>query len=170
MKNNVVNEQAAIESKNAEKYADLWDRPGYLVRRLHQIHIGLFTQACEGLDLTAVQFAVLSVLCSDAEMDQLSISKIVGIDRTSGADVIKRLVNRGLASRERSKQDRRALIVHITEAGRRMVREVQPLMEDAQDRMVSPLTPEEYKVFMRALRKMIDANNDASRAPMSQRI
>ncbi|WP_323779625.1 MarR family winged helix-turn-helix transcriptional regulator [Leisingera sp.] len=155
---------------NQEKYEDLWDRPGYLVRRLHQVHIGLFTQACGELDLTAVQFAILSVLCTDAELDQLSISKLVGIDRTSGADVIKRLVNRGLATRERSKQDRRALIVRITDAGRRTVRDVRPLMEDVQDKMVSPLTDEEYEVFMRALRKMVEANNEASRAPMRKRV
>lgn len=47
-----------------EKYDDLWGRPGYLIRRLHQIHVGLFSEACGGLDLTAVQYAMLSVLFS----------------------------------------------------------------------------------------------------------
>ncbi|SNT73418.1 MarR family winged helix-turn-helix transcriptional regulator [Paracoccus seriniphilus] len=148
------------------KYDDLWGRPGYLVRRLHQIHIGLFAEACDGMDLTAVQYAMLSVLYSGEEFDQLSLSKAVGIDRTSGADVIKRLVRRGLATREPSEADRRAQVVRITEEGRVFVRQVRPLMEEAQDKFVSPLTKEERKVFMRLLSKLIKANNDASRAPM----
>lgn len=102
------------------KYDDLWGRPGYLVRRLHQIHIGLFAEACDGMDLTAVQYAMLSVLYSGEEFDQLSLSKAVGIDRTSGADVIKRLVRRGLATREPSEADRRAQVVRITEEWARL--------------------------------------------------
>ncbi|WP_108261852.1 MarR family winged helix-turn-helix transcriptional regulator [Mangrovicoccus ximenensis] len=148
------------------KYDDLWGRPGYLVRRLHQIHMGLFAEACDGLDLTAVQYAVLSVLYSGEGFDQLSLSKAVGIDRTSGADVIKRLVRRGLATREPSVEDRRARVVRITEEGRRFVRSVRPKMEAAQDRLVSPLDEEEHEMFMQLLRKLIGANNEHSRAPM----
>lgn len=148
------------------KYDDLWDRPGYLVRRLHQIHVGLFSDASGDMDLTAVQYAILSVLSTGVERDQLSLSKLVGIDRTSGADVIKRLVARGLAERERSKEDGRALIVRITDEGRKVAEEARPLMELAQDQLVAPLTKRERDAFMKALRKMIDANNEASRAPV----
>ncbi|WP_172327934.1 MarR family winged helix-turn-helix transcriptional regulator [Mangrovicoccus sp. HB161399] len=148
------------------KYDDLWGRPGYLVRRLHQIHMGLFAEACDGLDLTAVQYAVLSVLYSGGGFDQLSLSKAVGIDRTSGADVIKRLVRRGLATREPSVEDRRARVVRITDEGRRFVRRVRPMMEEAQDRLVSPLDEEEHDIFLQLLRKLIEANNEHSRAPM----
>lgn len=41
------------------------------------------------------------------------------------------------------------------------------MMEAAQDRLVSPLTSRERETFTRLLRKMIEANNDASRAPMA---
>ncbi|MDB6182595.1 MarR family winged helix-turn-helix transcriptional regulator [Paracoccus fistulariae] len=151
-----------------EKYDDLWGRPGYLIRRLHQIHVGLFSEACGGLDLTAVQYAMLSVLFSGGgKFDQLSLSKAVGVDRTSGADVIKRLERRGLIAREPSTEDRRAFVVSITEQGKEVVRQVRPMMEAAQDRLVSPLTSRERDTFTRLLRKMIEANNDASRAPMA---
>jgi len=148
------------------KYDDLWGRPGYLVRRLNQIHMGMFAEACDGFDLTAVQYAVLSVLYGGEDFDQLSLSKAVGIDRTSGADVIKRLVRRGLATREPSIADRRARVVRITDKGRAFVRQVRPLMESAQDSFIAPLTCEERDTFMKLLRKLIEANNNASRAPM----
>ncbi|MFV0492568.1 MAG: MarR family winged helix-turn-helix transcriptional regulator [Pseudorhodobacter sp.] len=147
-------------------YEELWNRPGYLIRRLHQIHVGLFSEECAGLDVTPVQTAILTVLQSGEEMDQLTLSTAVGIDRTSGADVIRRLERRGLLSRAPSEFDRRAKIVKITEAGRKFVRRIRPSMARAQDRLVAPLTEEERDNFQRLVNKMVDANNEASRAPM----
>ena len=48
-----------IEAKNTNRYKDLWSRPGYLIRRLHKIHVGLFAEACGPENVTAVQFAIL---------------------------------------------------------------------------------------------------------------
>lgn len=147
-------------------YKELWNRPGYLVRRLHQIHLGLFMEECRGEDLTPVQSAILTVLRNGEEMDQLTLSTSVGIDRTSGADVIRRLERRGLISREESQLDRRAKIVRITDAGRAFINRLQPSVVRAQERLVAPLTEEERQEFQRLLNIMISENNDAGRAPM----
>ena len=147
-------------------YRDLWSRPGYLVRRLHQIHVGLFAEECADKDLTPVQFAMLSVLYGVQGLDQFSLSTSVGVDRTSGADVIKRLVRRGLLVRERSELDRRANIVRITPAGRTFVDQMRPAMERAQNRLIEPLSEGERDLFLEMIRKMVEANNSASRAPM----
>lgn len=147
-------------------YRELWNRPGYLIRRLHQIHIGLFAEECGSEDLTPVQSAILTVLQGGEEMDQLTLSTSVGIDRTSGADVIRRLERRGLVTREASSLDRRAKIVKITEQGKKFTARVRPMMAAAQDRLIAPLTDEEREEFFRLIKKLVDANNEASRAPM----
>ncbi len=147
-------------------YDELWTRPGYLIRRLHQIHVGLFAEECGGEDVTPVQSAILTVLQSGEEMDQLTLSTSVGIDRTSGADVIRRLERRGFLTRQSSRFDRRAKLVKITEAGRAFIKGVRPRMARAQERLIAPLTDEERDEFFRLINKMVDANNEASRAPM----
>ena len=147
-------------------YADLWARPGYLVRRMHQIHVGLFSEECREFDITPVQFGILTVLYSGKALDQVTLSSSVGIDRTSGADVIKRLYRRSLVERVASTEDKRAKLVHITEAGRALVRKMQPHMERAQDRFISPLSVAEQSQFNELIGKIIQANNDASRAPI----
>lgn len=147
-------------------YDELWNRPGYLIRRLHQIHVGLFVEECGGEDVTPVQSAILTVLQSGEEMDQLTLSTSVGIDRTSGADVIRRLERRGLLARQSSKFDRRAKLVKITDAGKAFIKRVRPRMAKAQERLVAPLTDDEREEFYRLVNKLVDANNDASRAPM----
>ena len=147
-------------------YEELWTRPGYLIRRLHQIHVGLFAEECGGADLTPVQSAILTVLQGGEGMDQLTLSTSVGIDRTSGADVIRRLERRGLLTRISSEQDRRAKIVKITVEGRTFLKRVRPRMARAQDRLIAPLDDEEREEFFRLINKLVDANNKASRAPM----
>ncbi|MGD0186958.1 MAG: MarR family transcriptional regulator [Roseiarcus sp.] len=148
-------------------YADLWGRPGFLVRRMHQIHVGLFAEECKNFDITPIQFAILTVLYSGRALDQITLSTAVGIDRTSGADVIKRLVRRGLVERIPSTEDRRAKLVHITGDGQTLVRRMQPRMERAQERLISPLSPAERAMFNELIGKIIQANNDASRAPIA---
>lgn len=146
-------------------YADLWSRPGFLVRRLHQIHLGLFLDECKDYDITPVQFAILTVLYSGNALDQITLSNSVGIDRTSGADVIRRLHRRGLVERVASRKDRRAKLVHITDEGKALVRKMQPHMERAQERFIACLDAAEQAKFIELLEKAIHANNDASRAP-----
>ncbi|TYC61972.1 MarR family transcriptional regulator [Rhodobacterales bacterium] len=150
-----------------KQHDDLWNRPGYLVRRLHQIHVGLFAEEFADTGMTPVQYAMLSVLAVHNALDQLSLSKAVGVDRTSGADVIKRLARQDLVVRTKSPEDRRMKLVVITPAGATLVRQMRPAMEAAQSRLMAPLAPEDRKFFMDALRQMIEANNSASRAPMS---
>ena len=147
-------------------YADLWSRPGYLVRRLHQIHAGLFSDELAPSDITPVQFGLLTVLRDGQAMDQITLATEVGIDRTSGADVIRRLERRGLVERIQNPADRRAKIVRITAAGSRLVAELQPAMERAQARLLGPLSEGRRREFIALMQELIRANNAASRAPL----
>jgi DNA-binding MarR family transcriptional regulator len=134
---------------------------------MHQIHVGLFVEECRDFDITPIQFAILTVLYGGRALDQITLSTAVGIDRTSGADIIKRLYRRGLVERVASTEDRRARLVHITGEGQALVRRMQPHMERAQERLISPLSPAEHAMFNELMGKIIQANNDASRAPIA---
>lgn len=155
-----------LHQQQESTYRDLWSRPGYLIRRLHQIHIGLFADECGQEDITAIQFGILSVLYNGDELDQLSLSTAIGIDRVSGGDVVKRLARRGLLSREPSEKDRRAHAIKITDEGKAFVDRMFPAMVRAQEKFINPLTKREQAQFTYLVRKMIEANNGASRAPL----
>src|SRR3954470_6388344 len=83
----------------------LWARPGYLLRRLHQIHYALFFEECAGYDITPVQYGLLTTLSLNPNLDQNSLARELGIDRTNVADVLNRLARRGLVERRRSPND-----------------------------------------------------------------
>lgn len=149
-----------------ERYESLWDRPGFLVRRLHQIHVAMFHEECGNFSITPVQFSLLTVLDRKSSLDQVTLAAEVGIDRTNVADVITRLESRGLVERRANPSDRRTRLVSITQDGRVFRQQVHKCMEAAQERFLAPLGEDDRRLFMRLLRNLIDANNETGRAPL----
>ena len=145
---------------------DLWERPGFLIRRLHQIQVAMFLENCEDFNVTPVQFGVLTTLYDQDVLHQSSIAAQLGVDRVTTADVIRRLERRGLLTRPPSVNDKRAKLARLTPEGRALVDAVHPAMVDAQHRLVEPLTPSEQRRLMELMRKLVEANDTESRAPM----
>ena len=152
------------EMVNPREFSELCDRPGNLIRRLHQIDVAIFLEECSDFDLTPVQFGVLDVLTDGKTLDQVMIARQLGIDRNNAADVIRRLEGRGLLLRPKSTKDRRAKPARITGKGRRLGDDVFPAMVEAQRRFVAPLGDEEYDTLMNLMEKLVVENNEASRA------
>ncbi len=148
-------------------FARLWDRPGYLVRRLHQIHVALFLEECAGSNITPVQFGLLSVLSEGEALDQRALGAKVGIDRTNVADVLARLEAHGLVERSVNPADRRMKLASLTPAGRDFVGRLQASMERAQERLVGPLDAAERRQFLDYLHRLVVANNETGRATLS---
>ena len=146
-------------------FKNLAERPGHLIRRLHQIHVALFLEECGKHDLTPVQFGVLTVLVDGIIRDQVTIAAMIGVDRNTAADVIRRLAKRALLERPDNPKDKRTKLAKITTEGKQLVEKVQPGMAKAQTRLIDPLSEEEYALFMTLTQKLISANDHSSRAP-----
>jgi len=151
-------------SDGKPNFENLIDRPGHLIRRLHQIHVSLFIEECGKHNLTPVQFGVLTVLTDNSVRDQVTIANLIGVDRNTAADVIRRLQKRGLLERPDNPMDKRTKLAKITSDGLALVEKVHPKMIEAQTRLVSPLDEEEFGQFMRLAHKLIIANDHNSRA------
>jgi DNA-binding MarR family transcriptional regulator len=137
----------------------LWKRPGYLIRRLHQVHYALFFEECEGFGITPVQYGLLTILSGNPDSDQISLAQALGIDRTNVADVLVRLAARGLVRRVRDPSDRRAKLASLTPKGRKLTASMFAAMQRAQDRLLAPLSQKERDAFMTTLVRLIEANN-----------
>lgn len=143
----------------------LWERPGYLVRRLHQIHVAIFLDECAEFGMTPVQFAVVTALLNNPDADQITIAQEAGIDRTNVADVLARLEHRGLIVRKRGLADRRMRIASLTEEGERIGREMEHASLRAQAKFMAALSPEKRHQLMELMTELVVANNEFSRAP-----
>jgi|SRR5215510_5337726 len=144
----------------------LWTRPGFLVRRLHQIHSALFFEETKKFNITPVQFSLLTVLLHQSGSDQVTIASEVGLDRTNVADVLRRLTRRGLVRCERSAADRRSLVASLTDEGVKLTTRMHASVLRAQERLLVPLEPAFQPAFMAMLLQLIEGNNQYSRVPL----
>jgi MarR family transcriptional regulator, lower aerobic nicotinate degradation pathway regulator len=139
--------------------------PGHLIRRLQQIAVGLFLEETAVHELTPVQFAALSAVHAAPGIDQRTLARRIGFDTSTIGGVIDRLERRGLMQRQISPTDRRVRLLCVTESGKKLLGDVQPLMLRAQERILGPLTPADREHFMRMLQHLVDGNAGAARAP-----
>lgn len=143
--------------------------PGHLIRRAHQISVAIFIEECAEHNLTPVQFACLVDIARHPGVDATRLAATVAVDRSTLGNVLERIEGKGWVERLPSTADRRVKLLHITPAGRSLLENVQASVEAAQRRMLEPLAPEDRALFLRLLEKMVDGNNDASRAPLDVR-
>lgn len=150
----------------AQGNATLRGRPGFLARRLHQIHVAFFLAECAEAQLTPIQWGIMTVIAGQAGMGHQDIAAEMGIDRSNAADVLVRLADRGIVTLRRSTTDRRKKCAYLTPRGRSIMQRFETQVRRSQNRMLQPLNATERKVFMTLLRRLVDHNNDFSRAPL----
>jgi DNA-binding MarR family transcriptional regulator len=146
------------------------DRPGHLARRFQQIAVAIFHAEVEqaGHDLTPVQYAALTTIETHPGIDQATLAGLIAYDRTTITGVVDRLAQKGLLARQANSRDRRARVLQITDAGRRILCGIEPAVAAAQRIMLRGLTAGEADQFLRLLRKAIAAGNELSRAPLRE--
>lgn len=144
----------------------LLDRPGFLIRRLHQIHTALFKNECAAFDITPVQYSVMSVLMQQGESDQVALAQHVGMDRTNIADVLARLEGRRLIDRSVHKDDRRMRRAKLTRKGRALIAQLDAGAARAHDRTIEALPPKARERLLSDLARLVRANNDVGRATL----
>ena len=140
-------------------------QPGYAIRRLHQISVGIFLQEAGELGVTPVQYAALQVVGNQPGIDQRTLARGIALDTSTTGGVVDRLEARGWLERRMSPDDRRARQLFLTPAGEQGLADTLPALQRAQDQILAPLTPRQRTEFMRLLQVLVTQNNDLSRAP-----
>jgi len=141
-------------------------RPGFLIRRLHQIHLALFAEECAAFAVTPVQYSIMTVVAEQPGLEQARLAHEVGIDRATLANVVVRLESRDLVRRDTSANDRRLKLVTLTARGAALLELMDGPARRAHERTVEALPPEELAHFMEVLRRLVDAGNEYGRAPL----
>ena len=87
--------------------SDMYQRPGFLLRRTHQISAAIFENACASIGLTQAQYGALTVLASEPHIDQSRLARALAFDKVTVLRVLRGLEERGLVAREVSTTSRR---------------------------------------------------------------
>ncbi|CAL9364179.1 MarR family transcriptional regulator [Streptomyces sp. Tu 3180] len=135
---------------------DLTTHPGHLARRLQQAHHLLWnTMVSE--EITSPQFAVLNALVAEPGLDQRTVGERVGLDRSTIAEVIGRLIRRGLLDKVRDPQDGRRFLLRLTDEGLRAHRRLTVRTARMNQVFLAPLDTGEQALFLDLMQRVADA-------------
>ena len=117
----------------------LYIRPGFLLRRAHQISAAVFEDECRELALTPAQFGVLTVLRAHPGLGQSSLARALGFDKVTVLRVLRGLELRGLVVRAPAANNKRNVSVALTDCGATLLAQAQKPAEKAYRRLLAPL-------------------------------
>jgi DNA-binding MarR family transcriptional regulator len=129
--------------------------PIHLLHRASQVVEDVFGSEVQRDRLTPRQLAVLTTVAQKEGLSQTGITERTGIDRSTLADIVHRLVRKGLLHRRRTKEDTRTYAVRLTDAGRNVLRTTEPLTKRIDRRVLDALPADRREEFITALAAII---------------
>ncbi len=126
----------------------LLHRAGQCAEETFQLELGLG-------DITARQFAILVTVSQHEGLSQTKLVEHTGIDRSTLADVVRRMLKKGLLQRRRTRDDARAYAVRLTDEGSRILKSVDGLAKRVDDRILACLPVAQRERFVQDLNAIV---------------
>jgi DNA-binding MarR family transcriptional regulator len=137
----------------------LEERPGYLIRRLHQIHVALFQEKCAAFEITPLQYSLLTALEKRGIADQTTLAIDIALDRTTTTGALKRLQSRGFVDRATARHDRRSQACRLTRAGVTLLGRMEKAARQAHLETVADLGKTDQKRLVAMMQKIVKARS-----------
>jgi len=131
----------------------------HLIHRAGQCATDIFQAEARESGLTPRQFAVLMTVAEEEGLTQTDLVDRTGIDRSTLADIVARLLARGLIHRRRAKEDGRAYAIKLTSQGWKGLRDAEPGAVATDSRLLAVLPPTKRQEFLDILNIIIAATD-----------
>jgi MarR family transcriptional regulator, temperature-dependent positive regulator of motility len=131
--------------------------PTHLLHQAEQAAERLFAANAMGSS-TPRQLAILVAGSENEGLNQTEVVERTGIDRSTVAEVLARLVRKGLLQRRWSREDARAKVLHLTDKGRRLLEAVSAVERNVDGLLLAVLPATQRKRFQAALQATVGAN------------
>jgi DNA-binding MarR family transcriptional regulator len=109
-----------------------------------------------GLGVTVEQWGILSRLRESDGRSHKDLAESLFKDTPTITRMVDVMAGRGMVRRRRDAKDRRVYKVFLTDEGRRLRRELEPLMADVSERCFSFLRESERKRFKDMLDRLVE--------------
>lgn len=130
---------------------------GYLIRRAQHLHVAIWARVVS-TEISSVQYSILVVLDQRGEASQRELCDEVGLDRSTVADLVRRMQRRDLVERRRSPEDARRNTVTLTAQGRSERERLRPLVDQVQRELAGSLSPADRSALEQGLSRLLAAH------------
>ncbi len=131
--------------------------PSHLLHRALQLALDIYTMETGAVAITQRQYAVLAAVAFNEGLSQTDLVRATGIDRSTLADLVGRMIAKGYLARERSAEDARANTVKLGEEGRAVLEATAPRVAAADQRILELLGGKKREPFIEALQRLARA-------------
>src|SRR6478752_2160041 len=128
--------------------------PSWLLSRANARSHALVQGAFDEVQLRPVHSRTLLALDEHGALSQADLGRHLGLDRKDVAVTLDLLTDRRLVRRRPDPADGRRNVVSLTEAGRKLVPELDRILADVQDQILAPLSSRERATLTDILFKM----------------
>ncbi|RUP11067.1 MarR family transcriptional regulator [Hyphomicrobium sp.] len=132
----------------------------HLLRRVDQCAAQLYTTESADNDLTLRQLAILTAISRQENLSQTDLVAITGIDRSTVAGIVSRLLRKGLLERKRSPLDGRAYCVRLSKRGQKAVSGADRLYSRVEKKLLASVPAAEASKFVSTLKTILSAHAD----------
>lgn len=127
----------------------------HLLHRVAQCATDIFDRQMTSTDLTPRQLVVMQAISTQDGASQTKLVELTGIDRSTLADIMRRMIRKGLVQRRRTKEDARAYAVSLTESGRRLMQKAKPIADRVDAKLLDALPASNRQRFLRNLQTIV---------------
>lgn len=135
----------------AQKRYDLKSSPVHLLRRCSQFASDMFENEARGADVTQRQLTVLIAVDADDGASQTALVAATGIDRSTLADMVARMIQHDLLVRKRTETDARANAVRLSPKGRRALMAATAGLRKTEQRLMAKIPAAKRAEFLKHL-------------------
>lgn len=128
------------------------DQIGYVLRRVTQRHLALFSDAIP--EVTTTQFAVLARLAELGPQSQNHLGRATAMDAATIKGVVDRLAKLGFVATSADPDDRRRLTVSLTQDGEALFQARTSTALAVSDRTLAPLADAERDALLALLLRL----------------
>ncbi len=105
---------------------------------------------------------MITTIAQHEGLSQTDLVRLTGIDRSTLADVVQRLLKRGVIQRERTMRDGRTYAVSLSSQGRQLLKSIKPFARRADRIVLGCLGDEDGKLAAQTLNRLLRRPDDQS--------
>jgi DNA-binding MarR family transcriptional regulator len=144
--------------QDSERVFDLNSCILHLLHRAQQAADEAFAAAFADTGLTPRQLAVLVIVSEREGTNQVGLVDATGIDRSTTADLVRRLMRKGLLARRRARHDARSNVLRLTDEGKTLLTSFRARAHEVDKMLLNSLPEASRSHFVEALNRIAAIN------------
>lgn len=129
---------------------------GFLIRRAQQRHIYLWQRIVSG-EISSPQFGVMSNLQTNPGLSQVDLCVALDLDRSTIADMVRRLVGKRLIERLFDPSDKRKYRLFLSDLGKSEFKRLEPKVRELDKVLTGNLSHRDNVELSRLLKLVLEA-------------